>query len=122
MTGETDDKYIYSIDVGKDEIFTVEKRYEVVDMIGSGAYGIVCAAKDLGELDEKGKPKLVAIKKIFKAFEHRIFSLRTLRELKFQRLLNHENVLGINRILKPDSREEFEEIYVVSELMETDLS
>ena len=51
-------------------------------MIGSGAYGIVCAAKDHGDMDENNKPKLVAIKKIIKAFEHRIFALRTIRELK----------------------------------------
>jgi len=36
--------------------------------------------------------------------------------------LEHENVLGIKRILKPKSRELFNEIYVVTELMETDLA
>jgi len=51
-------------------------------MIGSGAYGIVCAAKDHGDIGDDGQPKLVAIKKIIKAFEHRIFALRTIRELK----------------------------------------
>lgn len=30
--------------------------------------------------------------------------------------------MGIKRILKPKSREDFKEIYVVSELMETDLA
>ena len=35
---------------------------------------------------------LVAIKKIEKAFEHKIFTKRTLRELKILRLLQHENV------------------------------
>jgi hypothetical protein len=38
------------------------------------------------------------------------------------RLLQHDNVLGIQTILKPKSRKEFKEIYVVSELMETDLA
>ncbi len=51
-----------------------------------------------------------------------MFALRTYRELKIQRLLDHENVLGIKRILKPKSRENFNEIYVVSALMETDLA
>jgi serine/threonine protein kinase len=37
-------------------------------------------------------------------------------------LLEHENVLGIKRILKPKDRASFNEIYVVSELMETDLA
>ena len=65
---------------------------------------------------------MIAIKKIVKAFEHRVFSLRTYRELKIQRLLEHENVLGIKRILKPMDRKNFNEIYVISELMETDLA
>ena len=76
---EKDGKVTYDVN---GNIFTVETRYELIDMIGSGAYGIVVAAKDHSDLDENGKPKLVAIKKIIKAFEHRIFALRTLREMK----------------------------------------
>ena len=82
---------------------------------------MVVAAKDTA-VEEGGESNLVAIKKIVKAFEHRVFSLRTYRELKIQRLLDHENVLSIKRILKPKDRASFNEIYVVSELMETDLS
>lgn len=37
----------------------------------------------------------LAVKKIEKAFEHKVFALRTLREIKIMRLLNHENVLSI---------------------------
>ena len=65
---------------------------------------------------------MVAIKKIEKTFEHKIFAQRTLRELKIMRLLKHENVIDIKTILKPRSRKEFKEIYVVNELMETDLA
>jgi len=101
--------------------FEVDKRYDIIDPIGQGAYGVVVAAKDTSE-EGKSEQNLVAIKKIVKAFEHRVFSLRTYRELKIQRLLDHENVLGIKRILKPKDRASFNEIYVVSELMETDLS
>ena len=43
--------------------FELEKRYEIIDPVGSGAYGVVVAAKD-NEADEAGK--LVAIKKIEK--------------------------------------------------------
>lgn len=107
-----------------DTKFEIEKKYEIIDLIGYGAYGIVVAAKDTSMPDAKegGESNLVAIKKIVKAFEHRVFSLRTYRELKIQRLLEHENVLGIKRILKPKDRASFDEIYVVSELMETDLA
>jgi len=108
-----------------DTRFEVEKKYDIIDPIGSGAYGVVVAARDtsLPAVEGDGPDSnLVAIKKIIKAFEHRVFSLRTYRELKIQRLLDHENVLGIKRILKPKSRENFNEIYVVTELMETDLA
>lgn len=81
---------------------------------------MVIAAKDNTIEDENNN--LVAIKKIEKAFEHKVFTLRTLRELKIMRLLNHENVLSIKSILQPKSLEEFKELYVVSDLMETDLA
>jgi len=88
--------------------------------VGSGAYGVVVAAKD--NTIEDDNANLVAIKKIEKAFEHKVFTLRTLRELKIMRLLNHENVLSIKSILQPKSLQEFNELYVVSDLMETDLA
>jgi serine/threonine protein kinase len=118
----TKDTHSYMV---MDTRFEIEKKYEIIDLIGYGAYGIVVAAKDTSMPDagkDGAESNLVAIKKIVKAFEHRVFSLRTYRELKIQRLLEHENVLGIKRILKPKNREAFNEIYVVSELMETDLA
>ena len=63
----------------------------------------------------------VAIKKIEKAFEHSTFTKRTLRELKILRLLDHDNVVRIKSIQLPLSRKEFNDIYLVNELMETDL-
>lgn len=67
-----------------DTRFEVEKKYEIIDLIGYGAYGIVVAAKDkdVPEAKDGGESNLVAIKKIVKAFDHRVFSLRTYRELK----------------------------------------
>jgi serine/threonine protein kinase len=117
--GANKDTHSYMV---MDTRFEVEKKYEIIDLIGYGAYGVVVAAKDTSIPDKEGESNLVAIKKIVKAFDHRVFSLRTYRELKIQRLLEHENVLGIKRILKPKSREAFNEIYVVAELMETDLA
>jgi len=65
---------------------------------------VVVAAKDKSEEEHK----LVAIKKIEKAFEHKVFALRTLRELKIMRLLDHENLLSIKTIFKPESIENFD--------------
>ena len=99
--------------------FEVDEQYEIIEAMGQGAYGIVVAAKDLHAEDPEDN--LVAIKKIERAFEHKVFMQRTLRELKIQRLLQHENIIGINTILRPPSKEHFEDIYLVSDLMETDL-
>ena len=52
--------------------FEVDKRYEIIDPVGSGAYGVVVAAKDLESEDQENN--LVAIKKIEKAFEHKVFA------------------------------------------------
>jgi serine/threonine protein kinase len=64
----------------------------------------------------------VAIKKIDKAFEHKIFTKRTLRELRILKLLEHENIISIETLILPKSREQFNDVYVVSELMDTDLT
>jgi serine/threonine protein kinase len=53
--------------------------------MGQGAYGIVVAARD--NAAEDPEDNLVAIKKIEKAFDHKLFMQRTLRELKILRLL-----------------------------------
>ncbi len=50
-----------------------------------------------------------------------MFCLRTLREIKLIRHFRHENIINILDILKPDSLETFNEVYLVQELMETDM-
>ncbi len=89
--------------------------------MGQGAYGIVVAAKDMKAEHEENN--LVAIKKIERAFEHKVFMQRTLREIKILRLLKHDNIIGLKTILLPPgaTRDHFEDIYMVSDLMETDL-
>jgi len=98
-------------------IFTLPKRYEVIEVLGAGAYGTVVSAYDT----KKGKDYKVAIKKIERTFEHHLYAKRTLREIKILRLLQHDNIIDIKTIIKPKSLKEFNEIYVVFELMETDL-
>ena len=96
--------------------FDVESRYTIINSVGQGAYGVVCAARD-----EKSNT-VVAIKKIERAFEHQTFTKRTLRELKLLRSLRHENIIRLDTILWPLDLENFDEIYCVFELMETDLA
>jgi hypothetical protein len=118
--------------------FDVEGRYTLLKPIGHGAYGVVCSAMD-NTTGEK-----VAIKKINKAFEHLTDTKRTLREIKILQHFQHENVIRIRRstptpphppthppthpittpprdILRPISYDRFDDVYIVSELMDTDL-
>ncbi|KAJ3682049.1 hypothetical protein LUZ60_014622 [Juncus effusus] len=83
--------------------------------IGRGAYGIVCAAKN-AETNEE-----VAIKKVGNAFENRIDAKRILREIKLLRHMDHDNVIAIKDIVRPPQRENFNDVYIVTELMDTDL-
>ena len=46
----------------------------------------------------------------------------TLRELKILRLLQHENLLTLYTIMKPKNRQQLDEIYLVTNLMPTNLS
>lgn len=89
-------------------------NYEVVDVIGEGAYGVVCSAI------HAPSQRRVAIKKI-SPFDHALFCQRTLREIKLLRHFNHENIISILDILAPESFERFQEVYLVQELMETDM-
>ncbi|KAI7754273.1 hypothetical protein M8C21_001141, partial [Ambrosia artemisiifolia] len=90
-------------------------RYKILEIIGKGSYGVVCSAVDT-HTGEK-----VAIKKITDIFEHASDAIRILREIKLLRLLRHPDIVEIKRIMLPPSRRAFKDIYVVFELMESDL-
>ena len=47
---------------------------------------------------------------------------RTLREVRLLRMLDHKNILVIHSIMKPADTNNFRDVYLVTELMETDLS
>ncbi|KAG2259518.1 hypothetical protein Bca52824_078812 [Brassica carinata] len=90
-------------------------RYEVQEVVGKGSYGVVASALDTHTGER------VAIKKINDVFEHVSDATRILREIKLLRLLRHPDVVEIKHIMLPPSRREFRDIYVVFELMESDL-
>ncbi|XP_074312234.1 mitogen-activated protein kinase 9-like [Silene latifolia] len=90
-------------------------RYQVQEIIGKGSYGVVASAVDT-HTGEK-----VAIKKINDVFEHVSDATRILREIKLLRLLRHPDIVEIKHIMLPPSRREFRDIYVIFELMESDL-
>ncbi|KAG0493015.1 hypothetical protein HPP92_006413 [Vanilla planifolia] len=96
-------------------IFEIDTKYVPIKPIGKGAYGVVCSSVNR-ETNEK-----VAIKKIHNVFDNRIDALRTLRELKLLRHLRHENVIALKDIMMPSNRRNFKDVYLVYELMDTDL-
>ncbi|XP_012737697.2 mitogen-activated protein kinase 3 [Fundulus heteroclitus] len=102
------------VETVKGQIFDVGPRYTNLAYIGEGAYGMVCAALD------NWTHQRVAIKKI-SPFEHQTYCQRTLREIKILLRFNHENIIGINDIIRAQQMENMRDVYIVQTLMETDL-
>jgi mitogen-activated protein kinase 1/3 len=90
-------------------------RYKLLNKVGSGAYGFVVAADDVLT------GKKVAIKKVANAFEDMVDAKRMLREVRLMRQFNHPNVVKLYDIMEPPYIEGFEDLYIVTELMSTDL-
>ena len=97
--------------------FTVDRRYSMIRTIGSGAYGVVISA-----LDAKANQN-VAIKMVPKAFSDEIDAKRILREIKLLKHFRHENIVSLIDMMPPNVQflEDFNDVYLVTDLMETDL-
>ncbi|CAE7610389.1 erkB [Symbiodinium pilosum] len=89
------------------------KRFEVVRLLGKGAYGIVWKVK------EKETGRIFALKKCFDAFQNSTDAQRTFREIIFLQELNgHENIVRLMNVLKAESSQD---LYVMFDFMESDL-
>lgn len=64
--------------------------------------------------------KRYAVKKIARAFDSQVDARRILREVKLLKYLRHENLVRIERLL-PSSSHNLCDLYLVFELMDTDL-
>nr|XP_016846988.1 PREDICTED: mitogen-activated protein kinase 9 isoform X3 [Anolis carolinensis] len=109
------DSQFYSVQVA-DSTFTVLKRYQQLKPIGSGAQGIVCAAFDtvLGIN--------VAVKKLSRPFQNQTHAKRAYRELVLLKCVNHKNIISLLNVFTPQkSLEEFQDVYLVMELMDANL-
>ena len=95
--------------------FVLDERYEYIKQIGLGAYGVVCSCFDKKENRE------VAVKKVVNAFEDLIDAKRIVREIKLLRFFNHDNIISLLDIPKPEARTGYNDIYIITDLMETDL-
>jgi len=124
--------------------FTVDTRYSLIRVIGSGAYGVVISAKDakkeaavlaLKETNRRNNTNKndgddndaesveVAIKMVPRAFHDEIDAKRILREIKLLQHFQHENIVAIRDMMPPECKyvEDFTDVYMVTDLMETDL-
>jgi cyclin-dependent kinase-like len=85
-------------------------KYEVLGVVGEGAYGVVlrCKNKDTGEV--------VAIKKFKESEDDEIVRKTTLREVKILRMLKHENIVELREAFRRKGK-----LYLVFEYVEKNL-
>mmetsp|Transcript_86155 Transcript_86155/g.230738 ORF Transcript_86155/g.230738 Transcript_86155/m.230738 type:complete len:368 (-) Transcript_86155:32-1135(-) len=96
--------------------FRLPGCFSNVQPIGYASAGIVCQARD----SRVGRD--VAIKKVSRIFGSLIFAARTVRELRILRHVSHPNILSISAVFVDRPRESYRNIYVISQLMESDLT
>ncbi|KAJ5102636.1 hypothetical protein N7532_003165 [Penicillium argentinense] len=91
--------------------FETTSRYSQLEAIGLGASGLVCSAKD------QISGKTVAIKKLTEPFKTGNIAKHMFREVKLLKELKHDNISHLSDIFISPA----EDIYLVTELMATDL-
>lgn len=97
------------------EAYSVEGiNYTLLKLIGKGAYGAVYLAED-------ATGNRVAVKYIVNAFTGSTDSRRIFREIKVMQHFKHPNIIELQGVILPRDTTTFTGMYIVSELMETDL-
>ena len=87
-------------------------RFEIIQKLGKGAYGVVWKAID------KKSHQTVALKKVFDAFHNATDAQRTFREVMFLQSLSHENIVRLLNIMKAENNKD---LYMIFEFMDTDM-
>ena len=90
----------------------IYRKYEFMQRLGKGAYGIVWKAV------ERKTKQVVAVKKVFDAFHNDTDAQRTFREVMILQELDHENMIKLYNVIKAENNKD---IYLIFEYMETDL-
>lgn len=71
------------------------RKYDIVQKLGKGAYGVVWKAID------KQTKSVVAVKKVFDAFTNATDAQRTFREVIFLKELNgHANIVSLQHLVR----------------------
>lgn len=109
-----EDEEMYTFTVASTK-FRVYRRYQLIRAIGHGAYGVVIAASD------QVTGNSVAIKNIPRTFDDLVDAKRIVREIRLMRHMRHPHVVSVLDVMRPPSLAHFEDTYIVTDLMETDL-
>ncbi|CAM9937069.1 unnamed protein product, partial [Pylaiella littoralis] len=92
----------------------IPERYNHLQVVGKGSYGVVCSA-----IDSVRNNAAVAIKKISPMAAHSVDAKHVLREVRVMRHLgNHENIVTLEDLFCNEAEDE---LYIVMELLESDL-
>ncbi len=93
--------------------FTLPKQFTELKAIGKGSYGVVISSLD------KTMNRRVAIKKITPMAKHTVDAKHILREVRIMRYMGrHENIVSLEDLYV---RETDDELYIIMELMDSDL-
>ena len=91
----------------------VLQKYDIMQKLGKGAYGVVWKAVEIRSGD------IVAIKKNFDAFENATDAQRCFREIVYlQELAGHSNIIKLRKVIKAANDCD---MYLIFNFMETDL-
>lgn len=96
-------------------LFGIDTKYVSINPIGRGSDGVVCSAIN------RETNKKVAIKEILNVFENRINAVRTLKDMNLLRHVRHDNIIALNDVMLSGHRTSFNNVYMVYEVMDTDL-
>lgn len=106
-------KKVYDV---RGQKFEIDKSYDLIKVVGFGAYGTVCSAvcSSSGER--------VAIKRLARVFGDLREGKRILREMEIMTSLKHTNLIRLHHFMRPQSKESFQDMYLVMDLYDTDLN
>jgi len=90
-------------------------QYANLVVAGQGAYSIVAKATDVAT------GELVAIKRIAEVFYDAHEAKKVLREIRLLRDFHHPNIIRLRALIPPESLETFEDMFMVTDYMESDL-